>query len=92
MAGPLYIADSDPLAGASELEGLTLLFHDRSGTTHLLAPPAPQILEALAGEAGDVAAVIERISARFELESDDANAVVAARLEELEAVGLVWRP
>ena len=91
MAGPLYIADPAPLAGAVEAEGLILLFHARSGTTHLLAPPAPQILEAIAGRAGDVAEILARIGERFEIEGDDAEAVVAARLEELEAAGLVWR-
>jgi PqqD family protein of HPr-rel-A system len=91
MAGPLYIADPDPLAGALDVEGLTLFFHARSGTTHMLAPPAPQILEALAGRAGDAATVIARIAERFEVEEEGAEAVIAARLEELEAAGLVWR-
>ena len=91
MAGMLYIADPDPLQDARDLEGLTLFFHARSGTTHLLAPPAPQILDALAGRAGDVADIVARISERFELDSEDAEAVIAARLAELEAAGLVWR-
>jgi PqqD family protein of HPr-rel-A system len=92
MAGTLYIAEVEPLAAAVEAEGLTLVFHARSGTTHLLAPPAPQILEALAGKAGDAAAVVARIAERFDIEGEDAEAVVAARLAELEAAGLVRRP
>jgi PqqD family protein of HPr-rel-A system len=91
MAGPLYIADTDLLAEARELEGLTLFYHVRSGTTHLLAPPAPQILHALAGRAGDTGDVLQRISERFELESEAAEAVISARLAELEAAGLVWQ-
>jgi PqqD family protein of HPr-rel-A system len=91
MAGPRYIADPDPLAGALDLEGLTLFYHPRSGTTHMLAPPAPQILAVLAGAAGDAGDVVARIGKLFEVESEDAEAVISARLGELEAAGLVWR-
>ena len=91
MAGPRYIADPDPLAGAVALDGLTAVFHPRSGTTHILAPPAPQILEALAAREGDAAEILARISERFDLEAENAEAAIAARLAELEAAGLVWR-
>ena len=91
MAGSRYIADSDPLAGAVVLDGLTLVFHSRSGATHLLVPPAPQILEAVAGRGADVSEIIQWISDRFEIESEDAYASISARLTELEAAGLVWR-
>jgi PqqD family protein of HPr-rel-A system len=91
MAGPRYIADPEPLAGARALEGLTLFFHAPSGTTHILAPPAPQILKVLAGKAGDAEEVLARIGETFELEAEDAAQAIAARLAELEAAGLVWR-
>jgi PqqD family protein of HPr-rel-A system len=91
MAGPLYIADPDPLAGAVELEGLLAVFHAPSGTSHILAPPAPQILESLAGRAGGVEEILERVSERFDVDSEDASEALAARLAELEAAGLVWR-
>ena len=91
MAGSRYIADADILAATVEMEGLTLLFHAASGQTHILAPPAPQILAALAGEAGDEAEILGRIGRRFELRADDPGAL-AARLAELEAAGLVHRP
>jgi len=91
MAGSRYIADADILAATAEMEGLTILFHAASGQTHILAPPAPQILAALAGQAGDEDAILARIGARFELRSDDPRAL-AARLAELEAAGLVHRP
>jgi PqqD family protein of HPr-rel-A system len=91
MAGSRYIADPDVLAATAELEGLTLLYHARSGQTHILAPPAPQILAALAGTAGDADEVLARIGARFDLQAEDPAAAVAARLAELEAAGLVAR-
>ena len=92
MAGSRYIADADVLGVTEALEGLTLLFDARSGQTHILAPPAPQILEALAGRAGDAEDVLARIGERFDLQAQDPAAAVRARLAELEAAGLVRRP
>ncbi len=91
MAGPSYIADPADAFRVVELDGLSAYFHRPSGMTHILAPPAPQILEALAGEAGDAEAILALIGARFEIEAEDPAAAVAARLAELEAAGLVRR-
>jgi len=91
MSGPRFIADSPDQMSEVALDGLTALFHRPSGMTHILAPPAPQILAALAGRSGDVAAIIDRIGARFDIDSDDAQAAIEARLAELEAAGLVRR-
>ena len=91
MAGPTYIADQEDAVRAVELDGLTALYHRPSGMTHILAPPAPQILEALAGAPGDAEALLRRIGERFEIEADDGEAAIAARLAELEAAGLVRR-
>ena len=91
MAGPVYIADPPEAVRAFELDGLIALFHRPSGMTHILAAPAPQILAALAGGPGDAAAIVERMSETFEVEADDAEAAIQARLAELEAAGLVRR-
>ena len=91
MAGPRYIADPPELSRSVELESLTLLFHRPSGMTHLLAPPAPQILAALAEREGDAAEILERIAGTFDIEADDPAAAIGARLAELEAAGLVRR-
>lgn len=91
MAASLYAADPPEALSFVELEGLTLLYHRRSGLTHILAPPAPQILAALAAGPSDAAGIVERIGADFEVEADDPAAAIAARLAELEAAGLVWR-
>jgi PqqD family protein of HPr-rel-A system len=92
MAGSRYIADADILAVTEELEGLTFLFDARSGQTHILAPPAPQILRAIAGRDGDAGDILARIGERFELEAQEPAAALASRLAELEAAGLVRRP
>jgi PqqD family protein of HPr-rel-A system len=91
MAAPRYVADAPELSRSLTLEGLTLLYHRPSGLTHILAPPAPQILAALAEAPADAAELLERIGAEFELDSEDEAGAVAARLAELEAAGLVRR-
>ena len=92
MAGPRCIADPKHLVRQVELDGLTALFHMPSGMTHIVAPPAPQILEAIAGDAGTVEQILARIAAHFEIDGSlEAGAAVEARLAELEAAGLVTR-
>jgi PqqD family protein of HPr-rel-A system len=89
MAGPRYIADPHELIRRVELDGLTALFHIPSGMTHIVAPPAPQILDALAGSPADAEELVERLSASFEIEGGEE--AMAARLDELQAAGLVRR-
>jgi PqqD family protein of HPr-rel-A system len=91
MAASRYAADPPEAVSNVELEGLTLLYHRKSGLTHFLAPPAPQILAALADGPAGAAEIAARIGATFEIESEDPAAAIAARLAELEAAGLVWR-
>ena len=90
MAGPRYIADPPHELRAVPLDGLVALFHAPSGMTHVVAPPAPQILEALHEGTGDARAILERIRARFEV-GDEGTEAIEARLAELEAAGLVRR-
>ena len=89
MAGPSYIADQEFQLKKVELDGLTALFHVPSGMTHIVAPPAPQILEALAGSPADLTELALRLSRNFDV--DGAEDALAARLDELEAAGLVSR-
>jgi len=64
---PRYHADPSEAVRSVEVEGLTLLYHRPSGTTHVLAPPAPQILEMLREEPGGIADLQARMSARYVL-------------------------
>jgi PqqD family protein of HPr-rel-A system len=89
MAGPTYIADPADALKAVPLDGLTAVFHRPSGVTHLLAPPAPQILEALAEEGADAETLLARIAERFDVEGG--TDALGSRLAELEAAGLVRR-
>jgi PqqD family protein of HPr-rel-A system len=84
---------------AHDLSPMTLIYHRRSGITHMVSEPVPQILAALdAIGPADAGAVTRWLGASFDLEAeeDDAGAgaietVVAARLEELATLGLVTR-
>lgn len=74
------------------LDGVALIFHRPSGLTHILAPPAPQILDALAEGAAEPAALLDRLKRDYDFgDSDDLEAALEARLAELEMSGLVWR-
>ncbi len=90
MAGIQYIADPESAVEAVALNGLTLLFHEPSGMTHILAAPAPEILGALREGPADAAELMRRLRRHFEIEGE-AKAAIHARLGELEAAGLVRR-
>jgi PqqD family protein of HPr-rel-A system len=92
MARPRFVADPAEAVRSVDLEGLVALFHRPSGMTHILAPPAPQILEAIAGSPADAPEILKRIGERFDLAAEEgAEAAIEARLAELEAAGLVHR-
>jgi PqqD family protein of HPr-rel-A system len=99
MAGAFYIADPEAAIHAVALDSLTLLFHAPSGMTHIVAAPAPEILGALREGPADAAELMRRLRARFDLDSGEARgsgpgsgeAAIHARLDELEAAGLVRR-
>jgi PqqD family protein of HPr-rel-A system len=72
------------------LDAFTAVFHRPSGITHLLAPPAPQILEALTGDGLSSDALLSRLAADYDMADGD-RAALAARLDELVAAGLITR-
>ena len=90
MAGPVYIADAEGLRTVV-LEGLAVLFHPRAGQTHIVAPPAPEILDALGEGEADLDSLVARLRTRFEFDETEGRAAIAARLGELETAGLVRR-
>ena len=65
------------------LDGLIAIYDRRSGQTHLLAEPSPEILDIIGDGAGDVAAVAARMGV------PDAADIVAERIEELVSTGLI---
>jgi len=69
------------------LDAFTAVFHRPSGITHLLVPPAPQILAVLT-EGLTREALMQRLAAEYDLADADPVAL-AARLEELVDAGLI---
>jgi len=85
---------ADPAGGHSvvPLDHFTAIFHRRSGQTHIVSDPVPQILALL--EAGPLSAsgVFDALAADNDLSADgDVIAALTDRLVELEAIGLVMR-
>jgi PqqD family protein of HPr-rel-A system len=94
MAGPRspkYKAEPADQLLVEPLDAMTLIYQRRSGTTHIVAEPVPEILAVMGEDALDAAAVAQRLAAQFEIDVGNAEAVLASRLEELASLGLVER-
>ena len=74
------------------LDRLTAIYHRRSGQTHIVSEPMPEILSALGDGPLTPEALLARLSiaAAISVGGDPAEEL-AARIAELEAIGLVWR-
>jgi PqqD family protein of HPr-rel-A system len=71
---------------------LTAIFDRRSMQTHLVVSPVPEILDAMGADACTAARVAERLAAKFDLGgAEEAQPILAERLSELAAMGLVER-
>lgn len=85
----MYRAVPLPSLLIEPLDDLTAVHHRRSGVTHLLASPAPELLRALQ-ETVTVDGLLARLAAEYDLADAD-RAALLARLGELVAAGLVER-
>lgn len=71
---------------------LTAIFDRRSMQTHLVVSPMPEILDAMGSDACSAATLATRLAASFDLDGDDdVQPILAERLGELAAMGLVER-
>lgn len=94
MANPetLYLAEPADARIVEPLDMMTLIYQRRSGITHMVGEPVPQMLEAIGSDVLDAATLASRLAASFDLGGqDDAVALIAERLEELAELGLVER-
>ncbi len=73
------------------LDMITLVFQRSSGITHMVTEPMPQILEAFGDDALTIGELTKRLADLFELGDDsvDVTKIITARIQELEALGLV---
>lgn len=88
---PKYKAEPADQLLIEPLDAMTLIYQRRSGITHIVAEPVPEILGVMGEDALSGNQVAQRLSAKFEIDSAEAEGVIAARLEELAALGLVER-
>ncbi len=94
MAGPQspkYRAEPAGQLLVEPLDAMTLIYQRRSGITHIVAEPVPEILAVMGDDALTADAVAQRLAVAFDIDSKDAAEVVAARLDELAGLGLVER-
>lgn len=88
----LYRAEPADQRLVEPLDIMTLIYQRRSGITHMVGEPVPQMLAAMGDDAVDAAMLAERLRKKFDLgEAADAVAVLSERLEELAELGLVER-
>lgn len=92
MAGPQspkYRAEPAGQLMVEPLDAMTLIYQRRSGMTHIVAAPVPEILAVMGEDALAAGEIAARLAAQFDLDSTDAEAIIASRLEELAVLGLV---
>ncbi len=84
-----YLADPPAARRGLSRDGFVILYHRPSGQTHLLTPLAAALVDVLAGDPADADEALRRLAAIHDLDGDDAQAVIAARLDELADAGLI---
>lgn len=92
MADRTYRAAPADALRVEPLGELTAIFDRRSMQTHLVVSPMPEILDAMGAEACNAAGLAARLAAAFDLDAaENAQPILAERLRELAAMGLVER-
>lgn len=86
-----YIAAPAEAFAVRGAEDLHLVYDRRSGETHVLAPDIFAILNAVEGRALTASEALAALAASHDIETEAGEAldIVAARLAELAALGLV---
>jgi PqqD family protein of HPr-rel-A system len=92
MADRTYRAAPPGALRIEPLGELTAIFDRRSMQTHLVVSPMPEILDAMGADVCNAALLALRLAAVFDFEGDDdVQPILAERLGELAAMGLVER-
>ena len=92
MPDPAYRAAPQGSLRVEPLGELTAIFDRRSMQTHLVVSPVPEILEAMGADECGAGTVAARLAESFDLgDADDVQSILADRLSELAAMGLVAR-
>lgn len=92
MADRSYRAAPPDALRVEPLGELTAIFDRRSMQTHLVVAPMPEILDAMGAEICNATKLAARLGAAFDFDSaEDVQPILAERLAELAATGLVER-
>lgn len=86
-----YLRDENAQLIIEPLDAMTVIYHRRSGMTHIVAEPVPQILASMDTAPMTAADIARRIAATFEVDDAEVEAVIAARLDEMAELGIVER-
>lgn len=86
-----YLRDENAQLIIEPLDAMTVIYHRRSGITHIVADPVPQILACMDTAPMTAADIARRIADTFEVDDAEVEAVIAARLDEMAELGLVER-
>lgn len=86
-----YLRDENAQLITEPLDAMTVIYHRRSGMTHMVAEPVPQILASMDTAPVTAADVARRLAAAFDIDAVEVEAVVAARLDEMADLGIVER-
>jgi PqqD family protein of HPr-rel-A system len=90
VSKPIYRTDFPQHCRIHMIDGMTLVFHRPSGTTHFLDSPIPEMLALLAAESRDSEALTAALCRTLGIvEDDEARTVVETRLADLVGIGLV---
>jgi PqqD family protein of HPr-rel-A system len=88
----LYRAEGADQRLVEPIDAITLIYQRRSGITHMVTEPVPEMLAAMGDAPVDAATLVARLSELFDLgDVKDAEDVITARLEELAELALVER-
>lgn len=87
----IYKAEAAAMLLIQPLDSMTAIYHRRSGITHIVAEPVPQILQAMGEMALTTGEIVQRLGAVFDWDDIDAESLIAERLEEMAALGLLER-
>jgi len=88
VAARRYRAPDAALVRIAILDDLTALYHRPSGTTHLVASPAPELMQAAGRDWSTAEEIHARLASAYHLADDDI-AALTARLEELVEAALL---
>lgn len=92
MNDAVYTADPEVAMGVTVLDDLSVIYHRRSGMTHIVDQVVPEILAILRQTPSTAPALLTALARDHDIFADGAAGhVLQTRLEELCALGLVSR-